>query len=325
VYRAYAADGLTEFRRMPRFDWSWGNAPYNPRPQGDCLVLQHDVAAIDFARHLAQLQKGDKFTEAALPPQFAKDFKQGIAADNAAIEARAGQRPFRGGAAAARFEYLNGTFVIEEQLRVVIRCTHNNLPGLNGQRYFREDCGADVRVLRAPKGKLDALVALLDHTTSGAAVDARWQQAYTAARQRQTNQIVGQIRANTRIMLQQGEEAARVRQRQNQEYLVGQQGRYAEIQRQHDAQQGSYDIHNANEKANMDARHTPASDVVDFALDQQTVSGPGGTVKVPANYSQVSANQSGQYFLTNDLNTSPNGALPGTWTQQVQVHGNGRP
>jgi uncharacterized protein with gpF-like domain len=126
-------------------------------------------------------------------------------------------------------------------------------------------------------------------------------------------------------MLQQGRDAARVRQQQNQEYLAGQQGRYQEIQRQHDEQQAGYAAHNANQKALMDARHTPASDVVDFALDQQTVSGTGGTVKVPANYSQVWANQSGQYFLTNDLNTNPNGVLDGSWTQQTQVHGNGRP
>lgn len=324
VYRAYASDGLTEFRRMPRFDWSWGNAPYNPRPKGDCLPLQHDVSAIAFAQHLAQLQKGENFAEAPLNQKFAQDFKQGIEADNVAIQAHAGQRPFRGDAAAARFDYLNGTFVIEEYLRVVIRCTHSTQPGLGGQQYFHEDCGADVRVLRAPKGQLNSLVSLLDNSPSGAIADAVWQQAYNAARQRESNQLIANIRANTQIMLQQGQEAARVRQQQNQEYLAGQQGRYAEIQRQHDAQQGNYDIHNANAKASMDARHTPASDVVDFALDQQTVSGSGGTVKVPANYSQVWANQSGQYFLTNDLNTSPNGSLPGTWTQQTQVHGNGR-
>jgi hypothetical protein len=325
VFRAYANDGLTEFRRMPRFDWSWGNAPYNPRPQGDCLALDHDIAAIAFAEHLAKLQKGENFTPTPLNPKFAQDFKQGIEADNAAIQARAGQRPFRGDAASARFEYLNGTFVIEEYLRVVIRCSHSNQPGLGGRQYFHEDCGAEVRVLRAPKGKLDALIQLLDNNPSGAIADDHWQQAYIQLRQQQTNRLIGQINADTQVMLQQGRDDARVRQQQNQEYLAGQQGRYQEIQRQHDEQQAGYAAHNANQKALMDARHTPASDVVDFALDQQTVSGTGGTVKVPANYSQVWANQSGQYFLTNDLNTNPNGVLDGSWTQQTQVHGNGRP
>lgn len=325
VFRAYAPDGLTEFRRMPRFDWSWGNAPYNPRPQGDCLPLDHDVSASAFAQHLAHLQKGENYTPASLSPQFARIFRQGIDDDNAAIQARSGQRPFRGDAAAAKFDYLNGTFVIEEQLRVLIRCTHSNQPGLGGRQYFHEDCGADVRVLRAPKGQLDALISMIDGNKTGAVADGRWLQAYNNARQQRTNGIVRQIQANTQEMLAQGREAARVRQRQNQEFLAGQQGRYAEIRRQHDEQQGNYDIHNQREKVMMDARHTPASDVIDFALDQQTVSGTNGTVKVPANYSQVWANQSGQYFLTNDLNTNPNGVLDGNWTQQTQVHGNGRP
>ena len=325
VFRAYAPDGLSEFRRMPRFDWSWGNAPYNPRPQGDCLSLDHDVSAIAFAQHLAQLQKGENFAPGSLSPQFARAFRQGIDDDNAAIEARSGQRPFRGDAATAKFDYLNGTFVIEEQLRVVIRCTHSNQPGLGGKQYFHEDCGADVRVLRAPKGKLDPLINMIDGRTTGAVPDDRWLQAYNNARQQQANRVVGQIQANTQEMLAQGREAGRVRQQQNQEFLAGQQGRYAEIRRQHDEQQGSYNLHNQNQKVMMDARHTPASDVVDFALDQQTVSGTNGTVKVPANYSQVWANQSGQYFLTNDLYTNPNGVLDGSWTQQTQVHGNGRP
>jgi hypothetical protein len=182
-----------------------------------------------------------------------------------------------------------------------------------------------VRVLRAPKGQLDALINLIDSRTTGAVPDGRWTQAYNQARQQQMNQMMDQNRVNTQAMLAQGEEAGRVRQQQNQEYLAGQQGRYAEIQRQHDETQGMYAKSNANARINMDARHTPASDVVDFALDQQTVSGTGGTVKVPAGYNQVWANTQGQYFLTNDLNTNPNGSLNGTWTQQTEVHGNGNP
>jgi hypothetical protein len=88
--------------------------------------------------------------------------------------------------------------------------------------------------------------------------------------------------------------------------------------------QGMYADHNGKVMANMDAAHTPASDWVDYALDQQTVSGTGGTVKVPSGYSQVWANSSGQYYVTNDLNTNPNGSMPGVWSQQTQVHGNGK-
>ena len=325
VFRAYAADGLTEFRRMPRFDWSWGNAPYNPRPKGDCLPLNHDVSAIQFAEHLSKLQKGENFQQSPLGQMFEQNFRQALNDDNAFTMSHGGVRAFRGDAAAARFEYLNGSFTIEEQVRVGIRCTHADQPGLYGKSYFHEDCGADVRVLRAPKGRLDALISMMDSRTTGAVADGRWTQAYNQERQQQMNQMLAGNRVNQQAILAQGEEAARVRQQQNQEYLAGQQGRYAEIQRQHDEVQGMYAKSNAGAMANMDARHTPASDVVDFALDQQTVSGTGGTVKVPANYSQVWANTQGQYFLTNDLNTNPNGQLNGNWTPQTQVHGDGKP
>jgi hypothetical protein len=326
VFRAYSPDGLTEFRRMPRFDWSWGNAPYGAQQRSDCLPLKHDISAIAFAQHLAQLQKGENFQEVQLSTSFAQMFHTTLDEDNAAIQRQAGVRPFRGDAAAAKFEYQNGSFVIEVQLRVSIRCSHANQPGFGGQQqYFHEDCGADVRVLRAPKGKLDGLISLIDNHKSGAIPNAQWEQAYSKVQQEKLNGMLAQNAVNQQALLAQGENAARVRQQQHQQYMAAEQGHYNQIRENHDAQQGSYDQHNKNVMANMDARHMPASDVVDFALDNQTVTGSNGTVKVPAGYSQVWANQTGQYFETNNLSTNPNGVYEGTWTQQTQVHGNGQP
>jgi hypothetical protein len=86
-----------------------------------------------------------------------------------------------------------------------------------------------------------------------------------------------------------------------------------------------YDHHNAAEMQNMNARHTPASDWVDYALDQQTVTGTGGVaVKVSSAYTETWANGQGQYYQTNDQNANPNGSLPGNWTRQTEVHGNGQ-
>jgi hypothetical protein len=325
VFRAYSPDGLTEFRRRPRFDWSWGNAPYAMQQQGDCLPLKHDIPALAFAQRLAELEKGENIHQAQLAPVFSQGFQKALDEDNAAIQAQAGVRPFRGDAAATRFETLNGSFVIEVQLRVSIRCSHSDQPGFGGQKYFHEECGADVRELRAPKGKLDALIKLVDARTTGAVVNLRWEQAYMKVQQQKLNGMLAGNAVNQQALLAQGENAARVRKNQHEAYAAAQQGQYAQVRAQHDAQQGGYDQHNKNVMANMDARHTPASDVVDFALNQQTVSGANGPVKVPANYSQVWANQTGQYFLTNDLNTNPNGVLEGSWTEQPQVHGNGKP
>jgi hypothetical protein len=92
------------------------------------------------------------------------------------------------------------------------------------------------------------------------------------------------------------------------------------------AQQESQ-FHSAMNNANnaMNARTTAASDWVDYALDQQTVTGSGGTVKVSSAYSQTWSNGQNQWFQTNDPNSNPNGVFPGNWTQDVKVHGNGQP
>jgi hypothetical protein len=80
-----------------------------------------------------------------------------------------------------------------------------------------------------------------------------------------------------------------------------------------------------NARNSMNARTTAASDWVDYALDQQTVTGSGGTVKVSSAYSQTWSNGQNQWFQTNVPNANPNGVIPGNWTQNEKVHGNGQP
>jgi hypothetical protein len=92
------------------------------------------------------------------------------------------------------------------------------------------------------------------------------------------------------------------------------------------AQQESQ-FHSAMNNANnaMNARTTAASDWVDYALDQQTVTGSGGTVKVSGAYTQTWSNGQNQWFQTNNPNANPNGVIPGNWTPDTKVHGNGQP
>jgi hypothetical protein len=311
AFKAYSPDGLSELRRLPRFDWSWSNAPYEPKSKGDCLPLKSDVTAPEFVRYVGRmlhLQEKGTMQESG----FDSAWQKSVADDNAGIMAVAGQRPFRGSTAAGRFEDQNGTFVIEEQIRVGIRCSHYDLPGFSNQgKLFKEVCGADVRIIKAPKGKLNSLVASLD-THGGVSEDARWTQAIIAISQQQmrdNSERTRQIIANRQIQFQHDQA---VRAQQNAQYQT--------------ATQAGYQQHNANEIANMNARHTPASDWVDYALDQQTVTGSGGTaVKVSSAYNQTWANGSGQYYQTNDPNANPNGSLPGNWTVQTPVHGNGTP
>jgi len=74
------------------------------------------------------------------------------------------------------------------------------------------------------------------------------------------------------------------------------------------------------------SNHRMARDWVDFALDQQTVRDPGtGQVsKVSSGYNATWIDSSGKAsFQTTDPNADPNGAIPGTWTRQQVVHGDG--
>ena len=66
--------------------------------------------------------------------------------------------------------------------------------------------------------------------------------------------------------------------------------------------------------------HTMAQDWCDYALDQQTVAGSGGTAKVSSAYTQTWSNGK-QFYQTNDPNVNPG---PG-WSLQTKVHGDGTP
>jgi hypothetical protein len=77
-------------------------------------------------------------------------------------------------------------------------------------------------------------------------------------------------------------------------------------------------------KSNMDARSRSTSDWVDYALDQQTVRDPqtGQSRKVSSSYTYTWSDGT-HTFQTDNPNYNPNGVLPGTWTRQQKVHGDG--
>jgi hypothetical protein len=86
------------------------------------------------------------------------------------------------------------------------------------------------------------------------------------------------------------------------------------------------DMSMARTQQNMNARSTAASDWVDYALDQKTVMDPntGQINKVSSSYNNTWVDSSGKTsYQTNDPNANPNGVLPGSWTRQTAVHGDG--
>ena len=123
---------------------------------------------------------------------------------------------------------------------------------------------------------------------------------------------MGEIQARQNNMLRAQFEQIQATMRRNHEAFMAQQ-----------ESQFQSAMRNANNATN--ARTTAAADWVDYALDQQTVTGSGGTVKVSSAYSQTWSNGQNQWFQTNNPNANPNGSLPGNWTPNTKVHGNGQP
>ncbi len=171
-------------------------------------------------------------------------------------------------------------------------------------------------VLTAPQGKLDTLVQLVDSDNLPHGVfDPTWGQAFMARQQRQGDAMLAKLtameKAESQMIYQQFQQIMARSAAEHQAFMQQQESQFQSAM--------------ANANATMNAQSTAASDWVDYALDQQTVSGPdGGTAKVSSAYSQTWTNGQGQWYQTNNPGSNPNGVISGTWTQATKVHGNGQ-
>jgi hypothetical protein len=190
-------------------------------------------------------------------------------------------------------------------------------------------CWAKIDILRAPKGRLNALVTLVD---SRKLVVDHPTEEYKAAlvnmardQMRQTEEIGSQAREQLRRNSEAGNQMLHDQAVSSQERLnAAHQAGMEEIQR-------STDSSMRNTQNSMNARSTAASDMQDYSLDQQTVSGANGTYKTSSQYSNVwsspvgSANSDGRTFGSMNNTVDPNSATDNTWTKDTKVHGNGQP
>jgi hypothetical protein len=302
VFRAYSPDGLSEFRREPRLDWASSNNAVAQRASANCPQISTSITAADFLRYFAGTMGAQWTAVWPITAATRSSFQASIQQANANYQ-QSGMRGYSmtGDVGAARTLIQNGSFQVEQQLLVAIICNHTPLP--DGTSTI--GCLANIRALRAPKGQLDALVALIDgHPGSGATESAAWDNALSQAAMQRNQQIMQQ-------------RAVAFQQWSN---MMAQE--HSQFMQQFNAQGAA---RTANFNAQQNAKSTAASDWVDYALNQQTVSGSGGTQKVSSSYSTTWSNGAGQTYQTNDSGANPNGVLSGNWTQQQVVHGNGQP
>ena len=311
TFRAYSRDGLSEIRLLPAFNWSFHPAIRMNTIAG-CLPYKSTMSAAEFLNHFVELIPGGLHVVG--PMSIAQPYRARVEDVAASLNANNRTPGFHASVdtAALRIETINGSFIIEQRVRVWIGCRTNNQAGV----FSGGGCDAHVDVLRAPKGKLDALVALVDaHDLTRPTGDPQWKAAYLQRQSRENDQRMKDLTETENHQLSmiqaQGEQIQETMKRNHEAFMAQQESQFQSAMK------------NANNA--MNARTTAASDWVDYALDQQTVFGSGGLAKVSSSYSQTWSNGQNQWFQTNNPNSDPNGALYGNWTRDTKVHGNGQP
>jgi hypothetical protein len=310
VFRAYSADGLSEIRLLPTFNWTFHPSLPNFHAAG-CMNFPGTLTAEEFLKHYEEMVATNGMSVVG-PMPIAPSY-QGRVDRTAQNMGRIGPGIHASATTAAvRVETRNGTFVIEQRLRAYVECRISSLtgPGAGG------GCSAHVDVLRAPQGKLDALVQLVDandlvRTPYEDAWIQRVQQTLAAENQQRMAQLTAQEQASSAMLKKQSDDFMATSQRNHEAFMAQQESSFRSS------------MNAANNS--MNARTTAASDWVDYALDQQTVTGSGGTVKVSSAYSHTWSNGQNQWYQALDPNSNPNGVLPGNWTEDTKVHGNGQP
>ena len=326
VFRVTSPDGLSAFEREPTIGWRFGTGPM-AATQSDCVPLKTALGAQDFLKYLAPTMKLTYVSDVAEPAaenaaaQAGLQSAEAVYAPKYAAEHLTPPKETRE-LARARVRYQNGTFAMLGELRVTLDCTETAYPGQKSILRGIADrpgsdvttCTASTRFYSAPSAQLPAVLAVWDAPGMGAVELMPWEQAWVNRNQQQANQAEAKNIAATNA-------AMKASAQQFQQSMAAQNQMHQQFMAQ---MQASTNASMANANASMNAQSTAASDWVNYALDQQTVLNPstGQVSTVSSAYTYTWSNGQTSY-QTNDSNANPNGAMPGTWTQTQQVHGNG--
>jgi len=321
---AVSPDGNNQFDVLPPFGWHWG--PIGQGANG-CIPLSGALTAADFLHKFAARLSGVQVL-GAMPiadkyRSREENFTNRINSSNDNMPPR-----FRahasGDVAALRAVDAHGH---EMRLRAWVQCQEGSQGG---------NCFAKVDILSTPKGRLNALVTLVDsHNLVQDHPTQEWMAAFMNRQQQIANGQMRQLRqtedAGNQALAQQAQTAKASSEMLHNQYLSSSQTLSDEHKAGMQQLQSSTDSSMRNAQASQNARTTSASDMQDYSLDQQTVSGANGTYKTSSQYSNVwsspvgPANSDGRTFGSMNNTIDPNSATDNTWTKDTKVHGNGQP
>jgi hypothetical protein len=324
VFRTISPDGLTVLERLPRMDWNWSDGPRQSTNNNDCIPLEEYESAQVFLKNVARMLGVEYVGENPIPEDVRSNIMENFERSKEANAARyrsAGMRPpeERKDFGQAIIRYTNGTFPMKGLLNADIYCSaHLGRPSIMVPLRMNYNCTATVRYVRAPEDQFDAAVKMLQ--PAGASQLPQWTQAWNQRLNMQTQENLANIRrqgdaarAQSTASYQQFQQSQATNQRLHEQFL-------STLQR-------GTDMSMARNAADMQARSTATSNIVDYALNQQTVRDPGtGALnKVSSGLAYTWADGTGRGFQTSDPNANPNGTLSGNWTRQQVVNGDGTP
>jgi hypothetical protein len=326
VFRASSPDGLSSVERLPALSWTWGTGPIAPKNTKDCLPLQGPMGAQEFLKFLAATLKVEYVADEPVPAEKIAAVQKIVQDTNAAQLNNYLKAVNSSDVARAIVRYKNGTFVMKGLLAAQVDCLENSYPGMKSTLRGMADrppstthqCTASVRYTVAPETQFAAVSKRWDAPELGGRLLDPWVWAWLKRNREQAEQFMAQMRQQSQAQMQAQQQQFNhdqaVRQQMHEQFLA--------------TMQHGTDMSMARANASMNARSTAASDWVDYALDQKTVMDPntGQINKVSSSYTHTWVDSTGKTsYQTNDANANPNGVLPGTWTQQQVVHGNGTP
>lgn len=339
VWRATSPDGLSFVEAMPPMGWVWGTGPMiGFMPKSDCLPMKGPMTAQELLKYLAATMKVEYVADEPVPAEenakSQKELRDSDAVWGPRYVANHMQLPKnRTELARAIVRYKTGTFAMKGRLAVGVNCSETVSPGIPGLSNWSpghpvqqitgppsttDKCVAYVSYFTAPESQFAGVIRQWDTPGMGAGVVDAWTQAWSQRDTEQAQQARKEMndtaRAHMQASQQQFNHDQAVRQQMHEDFMA--------------TMQRGTDMVMAQTRANINARSTAASDWVDYALDQRTVMDPntGQRSKVSNSQSYTWVDSTGKsYYPTNDVNANPNGVLPGTWTKQTTVHGNGTP
>jgi hypothetical protein len=325
VFRTTSPDGLTVLERLPRMDWKWSDGPEEHRNvNNDCIPLEEYESAQVFLKNVSSMLGVEYVGENPIPEDIRAKVMGNFERSrdtNASRYRAAGMRPpeERKDFGQAFIRYTNGSFHMKGLLNADIYCAgHLGRPNVMVPLRMNYSCTATVRYVRAPEDQFDAAEKMLEN--AGALQLTQWTQAWNQRDTMQAQQNIARIQqqgaawqAQSAASFQQFQQSQATNQRLHEQFLS--------------TLQHGTDLSMARNAQAMQARSTAASNIVDYALNQQTVRDPNSGVlnKVSSGMAYTWADGTGRGFQTSDPNANPNGALQGTWTRQQVVNGDGTP